>query len=119
MANRRLWQRRSTSSEFKRTWTRRSTKRRSTRAGSNRTKNGMQQCGILSPRFWMRRRETSLCRFSFRLRRRLRVSAPSIRSRKDRKSTRLNSSHVEISYAVFCLKKKKNKKKKQRCNKKG
>src|SRR5690349_23326081 len=29
----------------------------------------------------------------------------------DRKSTRLNSSHVEISYAVFCLKKKKNKKK--------
>src|SRR5690349_22516734 len=26
--------------------------------------------------------------------------------RKDRKSTRLNSSHVEISYAVFCLKKK-------------
>src|SRR5690349_21926239 len=27
--------------------------------------------------------------------------------RKDRKSTRLNSSHVEISYAVFCLKKKK------------
>src|SRR5690349_22102399 len=29
--------------------------------------------------------------------------------RADRKSTRLNSSHVEISYAVFCLKKKKNK----------
>src|SRR5690349_23632846 len=28
--------------------------------------------------------------------------------RADRKSTRLNSSHVEISYAVFCLKKKKN-----------
>src|SRR6266496_2375221 len=28
--------------------------------------------------------------------------------RRDRKSTRLNSSHVEISYAVFCLKKKKN-----------
>src|SRR5690349_23113107 len=27
--------------------------------------------------------------------------------RLDRKSTRLNSSHVEISYAVFCLKKKK------------
>src|SRR5690349_23570197 len=26
--------------------------------------------------------------------------------RQDRKSTRLNSSHVEISYAVFCLKKK-------------
>src|SRR5699024_11601077 len=28
---------------------------------------------------------------------------------KDRKSTRLNSSHVSISYAVFCLKKKKKK----------
>src|SRR5690606_40995572 len=27
---------------------------------------------------------------------------------KDRKSTRLNSSHVKISYAVFCLKKKRN-----------
>src|SRR2546426_7709133 len=30
------------------------------------------------------------------------------RSRRDRKSTRLNSSHLVISYAVFCLKKKKN-----------
>src|SRR5690554_7706643 len=30
---------------------------------------------------------------------------------RDRKSTRLNSSHVRISYAVFCLKKKKKKKK--------
>src|SRR6266542_5421958 len=30
-------------------------------------------------------------------------------SRRDRKSTRLNSSHGSISYAVFCLKKKKNK----------
>src|SRR5262245_63201474 len=29
---------------------------------------------------------------------------------RDRKSTRLNSSHLGISYAVFCLKKKKNKK---------
>src|SRR5690606_40356867 len=28
-------------------------------------------------------------------------------TREDRKSTRLNSSHVKISYAVFCLKKKK------------
>src|SRR5207253_11480326 len=31
------------------------------------------------------------------------------RRRRDRKSTRLNSSHVAISYAVFCLKKKKKK----------
>src|SRR3712207_9041212 len=29
------------------------------------------------------------------------------RQRRDRKSTRLNSSHANISYAVFCLKKKK------------
>src|SRR2546430_5751433 len=29
------------------------------------------------------------------------------RRRRDRKSTRLNSSHSQISYAVFCLKKKK------------
>src|SRR5688572_31399137 len=32
----------------------------------------------------------------------------------DRKSTRLNSSHSQISYAVFCLKKKKKKKKKNK-----
>src|SRR5438067_7062769 len=31
------------------------------------------------------------------------------RLHRDRKSTRLNSSHVSISYAVFCLKKKKKK----------
>src|SRR5439155_23535657 len=31
---------------------------------------------------------------------------PSVGEREDRKSTRLNSSHVAISYAVFCLKKK-------------
>src|SRR5947209_17141039 len=31
--------------------------------------------------------------------------------RQDRKSTRLNSSHANISYAVFCLKKKRKKKK--------
>src|SRR2546426_2636788 len=34
--------------------------------------------------------------------------------REDRKSTRLNSSHLVISYAVFCLKKKKKKQKKLR-----
>src|SRR5206468_12655786 len=33
---------------------------------------------------------------------------------RDRKSTRLNSSHDQISYAVFCLKKKKKKKKKKK-----
>src|SRR5215216_6369700 len=36
------------------------------------------------------------------------ASTPSASSVSDRKSTRLNSSHQIISYAVFCLKKKKN-----------
>src|SRR5688572_32103071 len=40
------------------------------------------------------------------------------RSPRDRKSTRLNSSHSQISYAVFCLKKKKKKKKKKNKKKK-
>src|SRR6266511_4432755 len=38
--------------------------------------------------------------------RRPRACCPWWRGRSDRKSTRLNSSHVKISYAVFCLKKK-------------
>src|SRR5438477_8513529 len=37
------------------------------------------------------------------------VGASRRSSRPDRKSTRLNSSHMSISYAVFCLKKKKKK----------
>src|SRR2546421_8886314 len=45
--------------------------------------------------------------------RRSRFKGPAGRPRRgDRKSTRLNSSHDQISYAVFCLKKKKNKNKK-------
>src|SRR5207249_10880864 len=43
-------------------------------------------------------------RIAGRLRRRSTAHVP---VRRDRKSTRLNSSHVSISYAVFCLKKKK------------
>src|SRR2546428_7701525 len=38
------------------------------------------------------------------------VARAAERATLDRKSTRLNSSHDQISYAVFCLKKKKNKK---------
>src|SRR5688500_19680371 len=34
---------------------------------------------------------------------------PELHARQDRKSTRLNSSHLVISYAVFCLKKKQHK----------
>src|SRR2546421_6698315 len=45
----------------------------------------------------------------FRGRRHVRVTAE-----RDRKSTRLNSSHDQISYAVFCLKKKKKIKKQRR-----
>src|SRR5258705_10097242 len=36
-----------------------------------------------------------------------RLAGPDFRAALDRKSTRLNSSHLGISYAVFCLKKKK------------
>src|SRR5256885_11150965 len=36
-----------------------------------------------------------------------RVQGTPVRFERDRKSTRLNSSHLVISYAVFCLKKKK------------
>src|SRR5699024_12145841 len=39
------------------------------------------------------------------------IESTAISGEEDRKSTRLNSSHVSISYAVFCLKKKKNTKK--------
>src|SRR2546427_3377439 len=38
---------------------------------------------------------------------RRRLGAGEAPTRRDRKSTRLNSSHSQISYAVFCLKKKK------------
>src|SRR5207253_8395493 len=37
------------------------------------------------------------------------LATPEGKTETDRKSTRLNSSHVAISYAVFCLKKKNNK----------
>src|SRR2546429_6297223 len=50
-----------------------------------------------------------ICRGSAGSRGRCRGSRPTVRGwrRADRKSTRLNSSHGYISYAVFCLKKKK------------
>src|SRR5258705_9132575 len=60
---------------------------------------------------------TTLFRSSPRTRRELQIrpaaeysrrSAMRHQKRPDRKSTRLNSSHLGISYAVFCLKKKKN-----------
>src|SRR3712207_7004708 len=48
---------------------------------------------------------TCVSTVSMNLRARRRLRSASVR---DRKSTRLNSSHANISYAVFCLKKKKN-----------
>src|SRR2546427_2011568 len=42
---------------------------------------------------------------------RLRAAAQAVAAMEDRKSTRLNSSHSQISYAVFCLKKKNTKEK--------
>src|SRR5690242_21107780 len=41
---------------------------------------------------------------------------PADERQRDRKSTRLNSSHMSISYAVFCLKKKKKKKMERTAN---
>src|SRR5690242_21553783 len=55
-------------------------------------------------RSWSSRRGTSPPRSAFPPCARAALSG-------DRKSTRLNSSHMSISYAVFCLKKKKKKKK--------
>src|SRR2546426_3823617 len=52
---------------------------------------------------------------SSRVSRNVRRLAPPCR---DRKSTRLNSSHLVISYAVFCLKKKKNENNRHREDKK-
>src|SRR3712207_8532794 len=50
---------------------------------------------------------TSCCPCPCCLARRASRSAKAPRGPTDRKSTRLNSSHANISYAVFCLKKKK------------
>src|SRR5690349_24809509 len=52
----------------------------------------------------------SICSYTLQKRPFPKAGSPeyvAIQQQIDRKSTRLNSSHVEISYAVFCLKKKK------------
>src|SRR3712207_7804580 len=54
----------------------------------------MSACGSSAGSGW----RMSMCR-----------PAATFRTGRDRKSTRLNSSHANISYAVFCLKKKKKK----------
>src|SRR5207253_1602512 len=55
---------------------------------------------------WRRKRARCCCK-RWPLPARRCTSSSARRSWTDRKSTRLNSSHVAISYAVFCLKKKK------------
>src|SRR5256885_5256155 len=55
------------------------------------------------------RSRTTSSHIIHRHRRRRPSSSSQRRFRQDRKSTRLNSSHLVISYAVFCLKKKKDK----------
>src|SRR2546430_5300838 len=53
--------------------------------------------------------ETESSKAARLLRGRHRLAVSGTPMEKDRKSTRLNSSHSQISYAVFCLKKKKDK----------
>src|SRR3989454_2639089 len=55
----------------------------------------------------------SACRSRRRLRYTAQERTAGRRARRDRKSTRLNSSHLVISYAVFCLKKKKKRNRKK------
>src|SRR5690606_41999897 len=53
--------------------------------------------------------EADMPLFASQLLKTIRENCPPAWNAGDRKSTRLNSSHVKISYAVFCLKKKINK----------
>src|SRR5689334_25212302 len=57
--------------------------------------------------FWWRPRSSPVDARRRTTRRGSRPPLPPTRWGRDRKSTRLNSSHSSISYAVFCLKKKK------------
>src|SRR5438034_5078925 len=68
---------------------------------------------IATARHYLAGKKEAACRFDVVLLDRL--EPPRVEWIRDRKSTRLNSSHTVISYAVFCLKKKKNIKSKQRC----
>src|SRR5437868_10978157 len=62
---------------------------------------------VAMPNFWNRQAENTLDRATAMMPKMLYDRLDEI-GIIDRKSTRLNSSHVSISYAVFCLKKKKN-----------
>src|SRR2546427_7010073 len=68
------------------------------------TVTGVQTCALPISRSTPEARRKG--RSSRRPRRRRKAAAGHRAKRVDRKSTRLNSSHSQISYAVFCLKKK-------------
>src|SRR2546429_2891133 len=69
------------------------------------SKSGLSMFGLLDYRGWPRRRLHSPRAERMKVKPPSPPSAQSVQT-KDRKSTRLNSSHGYISYAVFCLKKK-------------
>src|SRR5258707_9887448 len=70
--------------------------------------NGAPNFTVDFPAMWQlaKQREVPIAGKDFKTGQTLMKSFPAIGT--DRKSTRLNSSHANISYAVFCLKKKKN-----------
>src|SRR5207245_10651392 len=87
--------------------------RRSSDLDGGSSSRGLSAPSCLDPRGGRsRRREIARARrpHAERLSRQLRCFGRRRGGRRDRKSTRLNSSHGSISYAVFCLKKKKKKK---------
>src|SRR5256885_11154492 len=63
-------------------------------------------CETVSPRAW-HAMSTASCSWSWPVTAAPENVGPALVSRTDRKSTRLNSSHLVISYALFCLEKKK------------
>src|SRR5438876_8543289 len=63
--------------------------------------------GVTSCPSWFELKETCTLSEQDRCHSKSRSKRPAVTSNRDRKSTRLNSSHPSISYAVFCLKKKK------------
>src|SRR2546426_6257461 len=65
-----------------------------------------EQVGVYVPRYCYHKKLSSPgnCRMCL-----IEMGFPRLGPDRDRKSTRLNSSHLVISYAVFCLKKKKTK----------
>src|SRR2546427_2163298 len=73
-----------------------------------RSKIQRRKISALSPPI---KKPTVRCRINLRLK----LTTRSISSPRDRKSTRLNSSHSQISYADFCLKKKNSSKQREQC----